>query len=86
MQWKGEIAALDPSQESKRKRPGSSKTFKSVTTSAKSFPPAGQRSNDASDSNKIYTDAHDANSDGVTSDMDGNPACTTRSVAHGAKQ
>ena len=123
MQGKGEIAALDPSQESEKTRSGSSiavlrmqmmnlipwistmmssmllltltllllflltsKHFKSVTFSAKFPLPAGQRSNDASDSDEVHTDAYYANSDKVVSDEDGNPAYTTRSVAHSDKQ
>ena len=43
--------------------PSNIKTFESVTPLAKSPPPAGQRSNDASDSDEVHTDAYDANSD-----------------------
>ena len=55
------------------------KTFKSVTPSARSPPPAGVPDSIESDSDGVYTDVYDASSDEVVSDEDGNPAYTSRS-------
>jgi len=66
--------------------PTNIKTFKSVTPSARSHPPAGEPSGFASDSDGVHTDAYDGDSDEVVSDEDGNPAYATRSAGHGEKQ
>jgi hypothetical protein len=66
--------------------PTNIKTFKSVTPSARSPPPAGEPGGFASDSDGVHTDAYDGESDKVVSDEDGNPAYATRSAGHGEKQ
>ena len=66
--------------------PTNIKTFKSVTPSARSPPPAGEPVGFASDSDGVHTDTYDGHSDEVVSDEDGNPAYTTRLAGHGEKQ
>jgi len=66
--------------------PTNIKTFKSVTPSARSPPPAGKLGGFASDSDGVHTDAYDGHSDEVVSDEDGNPAYATRLAGHGEKQ
>ena len=39
-----------------------------------------------SDSDGVHTDVYDGNSDEIVSEEDRNPACTSRSGAHGKKQ